>query len=314
MTADKLASWIEEHPGYSIGIGLVVTLGVLWLLGFFSSSSSAASSDGGQSNMAAAYYAAEAQQAVVGGQIQISHEQTAAQTAQAATAANAAVAINDAQTRAAITINGQNADTSAQLGAYGLEAQKAGFDLSALLGSYNLDATRAGYDASVTINQQNTDLSALLGNYGLLATRSNNETTVATNAANNSTAYQIAHDNNLSSAMHDFLGLIVPQELALTGGDATYDIPGGPGTYNITGNHYVTPAAPVAPIAPPSMPSIAPPHVLTGYEAALSLGPIGNLFQGHNTPTMDIQQALIKGIPIPASSWAQAGVPRIAGF
>jgi hypothetical protein len=56
------------------------------------------------------------------------------------------------------------------------------------------------------------------------------------------------------------------------------------------------------------------PHKMTGYEAALSLGPISGLWQGHNNSIMDIQQALILGIPISDASYAKAGIARIPGF
>lgn len=310
MNIDKAAIWIEKNPGLAIVIGLTGTLAILWLLGFFSTPAAAgAGGDTGQTNMAAAYYAAEAQQAVVGGQIQMAHEAATSQTAQAATAANAAVAINAAQSLASVRINQQNADTSAILGKYGFDTATAGYDAATAQTSIN-----AG--ASVAINQRNADLSASLGNYDLLATYSNNDAATAANAANNATAFQIAHDTNVTATMHDFLGSIVPQELALTGGDASYDLPGGPGSYAITGTHYVAPAPAAVPIV---QQIVAPPaaeisHLMTGYEAAQSLGPLTNLWQGHNTPRMDIQQALIKGIPISSGSWAQAGLARIPGF
>jgi hypothetical protein len=120
MDMKGITSWVEEHPTESIVIGLGGTLALLWLLGFFSSSSS--NSNAGASNLAAAYYAAEAQQAVVGGQIQIATIGAAASTRQNADNANAAVAINAANTTAATTINGQNADASVQIGNQGLLA------------------------------------------------------------------------------------------------------------------------------------------------------------------------------------------------
>lgn len=55
-------------------------------------------------------------------------------------------------------------------------------------------------------------------------------------------------------------------------------------------------------------------HKMTGVEAAASLGPLDGLFKGHNTPLMDIQSALIKGIPISDASYTKAGIPRLPGF
>lgn len=53
---------------------------------------------------------------------------------------------------------------------------------------------------------------------------------------------------------------------------------------------------------------------LTGQAAAAALGPTNNLFTGHgNTALQDIQQALIKGIPISDASWAKAGLPPGGG-
>ena len=114
MNFKEVTSWVEAHPTESIVIGAGGVLVVLWLLGAFSSTPAA--SDSGASNLASAYYAAEAQQAVVGGQIQMATIQSAAQTAQVNSQANAAVAINAAQTTAATTINGQNASTTSALG------------------------------------------------------------------------------------------------------------------------------------------------------------------------------------------------------
>ena len=111
----KIFTWIEAHPAEAgiIGVGGVIV--VMWMLGFFSSSSSSA--DSGASNMAAAYYAAEAQQAVVGGQIQVANIQANASTAQALAGDTAAVSINKAQTKAATTINGQNSNASVTMNA-----------------------------------------------------------------------------------------------------------------------------------------------------------------------------------------------------
>lgn len=113
---DGVLKWVEAHPAESaiIGIGGVVV--ILWALGFFSSKP-AASADAGTANMAAAYYAAEAQQAVVGGQIQVANIAATASTAQALAGDSAAVSINKAQTKAAVAINGQNSNASVTMNA-----------------------------------------------------------------------------------------------------------------------------------------------------------------------------------------------------
>jgi hypothetical protein len=117
-----MAKWMEAHPTESIVIGAGGLIAVLWMFGAFSKSAPASSADAGTANMAAAYYAAEAQQAVVGGQIQVANINATATTAQASIAANAATAINASNANAAITVNGQNADATTTLGLYGLNA------------------------------------------------------------------------------------------------------------------------------------------------------------------------------------------------
>ena len=151
----KIVGWAEAHPGESILIGGVVVLGVMWLLGFFDGAP--AQSDGGASNMAAAYYAAEAQQAVVGGQIQIATIGAAASTAQALAGDDAAVKINKAQTHAATIINGQNADTTTKLGGFALNATYSN-------NATSLAQTQSNNAAAVTINSAN-NLSSTLSDF-----------------------------------------------------------------------------------------------------------------------------------------------------
>jgi hypothetical protein len=188
-----VTSWVEEHPTESIVIGLGGTLAVLWLLGFFSSSSNSS----GSSNLASAYYAAEAQQAVVGGQIQMANINATASTAQMGLQTDAAVKINAANTGAAVIINGQN--------------------------------TGAG----IAINQSNNDASTaqtgIVQNDQLLATYSNNGALVATNASNNAAAVTMNTNNNLTTQYTDFINQVLPAEFARmgSGGFQVYGAPGG---------------------------------------------------------------------------------------
>ena len=72
--------------------------------------------------MAAAYYAAEAQQAVVGGQIQMATIGAARDTAIAGLTADAMTKNSAITANAAMVVNGQNADATTTLGLYGLNA------------------------------------------------------------------------------------------------------------------------------------------------------------------------------------------------
>jgi hypothetical protein len=123
----KIAGYVQEHPGLSIAIGAGGLVFVLWIFGAFSKGGGGG--DGGQTSMAAAYYAAEAQQAVVGGQIQVATLQATRDTAIAGLQADAATKINKTNAKAAMTINQQNADTSVALGG------------QQLLATYNNNAT-----------------------------------------------------------------------------------------------------------------------------------------------------------------------------
>ena len=141
MNFKEVTGWVEQHPTESIVIGAGGLIAILWLLGFFSSSSSTASSSGA-SNLASAYYAAEAQQAVVGGQIQMATIQSAAATAQNAADTNAAVAIQKSQSKAATTINGQNASAATTIGDQGLLATYSN-NSTALATTQSNNATQA---------------------------------------------------------------------------------------------------------------------------------------------------------------------------
>ena len=196
MKFAEITGWVEDHPTESIVIGAGGVLVVLWLLGAFSSSSG--SSNAGASNLASAYYAAEAQQAVVGGQIQMATVQAAAATAQNAAQVNGAVAINKAQAKAAITINGQNAS------------------------------------AATTINGQDDALGATQSSNQLLATYSNNSTALQTANSNNYYAYQTSKSANDTSVLNNFIGNILPAELYYGHGTAGGTLPGGLGSFGLS--------------------------------------------------------------------------------
>lgn len=192
MKLAEVTGWVEDHPTESIVIGLGGTLALLWLLGFFSSNAN----NTGSSNLASAYYAAEAQQAVVGGQIQMANINATASTAQALIGANAAVGINAANTTAAMTINGQNAT------------------------------------AATTINQSNNDAATTktlgVASDQLLSTYSNNATALNTTLSNNATAATISADNNKTSIFQTILGTLLPTEIHNTAnpGYGVLNIPG----------------------------------------------------------------------------------------
>lgn len=99
---NEFKAWIDKNPLLAGGIVFGVGLVILWWLGYFSSSSSSTDTSG--NNLAAAYYAAEAASATAGTQLQLATVQATNQTAQVASQANAAVAINQAQQTAATTI------------------------------------------------------------------------------------------------------------------------------------------------------------------------------------------------------------------
>jgi hypothetical protein len=199
MKFADVTSWVEQHPTESIVIGAGGVLVVLWLLGAFSSSGSA--SDSGSSNLASAYYAAEAQQAVVGGQIQMATIQAAASTAMNASQVNGAVAINKAQTSAAVKINNQNAN--------------AGM----IINQSNNDA--ANYQMGLT-----TNANIVGSNNQLLATYSNNSTALETVRSNNAAAITIDQSNNNAGLLNNYLGTIMAPELARSGGFGNFSLPG----------------------------------------------------------------------------------------
>jgi hypothetical protein len=187
MNFKELTVWVEAHPGESILIGGGGLILLLWLLGAFSSKQA---TDSGASSLAAAYYAAEAQQAVVGGQIQEATIGAARDTAIAGLQANAAVAINSADTGAATTINGQNASAATTINA-------------------------ANNAASTTQTGLMAGVATIASNNQLLATYANNATAQYVTASNNMAATQQNMDSAnatlFASFIHDFAA---PSELA----------------------------------------------------------------------------------------------------
>jgi hypothetical protein len=150
MTFKGSVQWVEAHPTESIIIGGVGVIALLWLLGAFGGSKSTDSS--GASSLAAAYYAAEAQQAVVGGQIQVANINATASTAQKSLDDNAAVAINSTNAYAAMTINGQNTSSA-------------------------VSETYSNNQTAIATNQSNNDAAIAIN-------KSNNTTTLLTTAMN----------------------------------------------------------------------------------------------------------------------------------
>jgi hypothetical protein len=145
MKMHEIVVWTEAHPVEATVIGAGGLIAFLWLFGFFGSGKSANS---GASNLAAAFYAAEAQQAVVGGQIQQTTLLTAADTAKTKIQADAAVAINSANTTAATTINGQNATAATTI--------NTSLSHDALLRTYSNNST------ATAINKSNNETAATI--------------------------------------------------------------------------------------------------------------------------------------------------------
>jgi hypothetical protein len=202
MAEFRPVAWFEAHPVAGGAILFGGGLGLLWLFGFFgSSSSSASSSNTAATNMAAAYYGAEAQQAVVGGQMQIASEQFAAQTAQTGLQANAAVAINQANATASQNIASSMYNSATQINA-------ANTNAAVQLGSVQAN------DAS--------QLASVQANDALAATASNNAYAYLTNVAGN------AANQNITA-----MQTIIPQELALTGG-TSFNMNYGGQDYNLS--------------------------------------------------------------------------------
>jgi hypothetical protein len=137
--------WAEAHPTESILIGGAGVIALLWLFGAFKSSGSSA--DAGASSLASAYYAAEAQQAVVGGQIQVAGINATAATAQTKLQADAASAINASNNNAAIITNGQNASVASHVADTGLLATYSNNDTAYKTAQSNND-TQAAINAN----------------------------------------------------------------------------------------------------------------------------------------------------------------------
>lgn len=154
MNFSELMAWIEKNPGMALVIGGGGLLAVMYLMGAFSPTP-AATDQSGASNLAAAYYNAEAQQATIGGQIQMTTLNDAAATAINNSNNNAAVAINTAQVGAAQTINQQNVN-----GAINVAGQA-------------LQATYSNNAAAVQVAQSNNNLAATIGGLQLQAVQVN---------------------------------------------------------------------------------------------------------------------------------------------
>jgi hypothetical protein len=198
---ERYIHWVEEHPGESFLIGGGIVLVLLWLLGYFSSSSSGS----GSSNLASAYYAAEAQQAVVGGQIQMAHIAATASTAQTNLNDQAAIAINAANTGAAMTINQQNASAATTINAANVGGATA------------INAAQVAGAAQIAQIQGTTY--QVLGSDQLLASENNAAYALAAVQSNNAALTTMNAANNATSQYNALIGSsIIPTELHLTGG------------------------------------------------------------------------------------------------
>jgi hypothetical protein len=157
MNTSEVFHWVEEHPIPSIVIGAGGLIAILYLLGYFSPSSSGQSGQSAGQNLAAAYYTAEANQADVGGAIQVAQIQANADEAVTASNNSAAVAINNVDANAAQTMNGQNVN-----GALGLGGQELQATYSNNATAANIATTNAG--AVTTLGaQQAAAYNAMLG-------------------------------------------------------------------------------------------------------------------------------------------------------
>jgi hypothetical protein len=194
MSLTQVGEAMGRHPYITGGSIVVGGLGILWLFGFFDKAPSGGA-DAGTQNMAAAYYAAEAAQAAAGAEIQSISLQTTAKTAQTKISADAAVAINDANTGAATIINAQNT------------------------GSAN------------TINQQNTGrdiaVTGLTTSGQIQQTQINANAATSQNESNNATAVRTATIGADASTLNTAFRTVLPQELALNGQGAVVSLPQG---------------------------------------------------------------------------------------
>lgn len=220
MSLHEAGVWMGKHPYATGGTIVVGGLGILWLFGFFSSTPQQ-SADAGTQNMAAAYYAAEAAQAAAGAQIQGISLQTTAATAQTKIAADAAVAINDANTGAATIINGQNTGS-----ANTINQQNTGRDIAVTGITTAGGVTTAGFGRDVS-------LAGISGQ--LQQTQINANAVTSQNESNNATALSTAQIGANAGALMTALRTVIPQELALTGGGAGLLIP-GVGQINVGGD------------------------------------------------------------------------------
>jgi predicted small secreted protein len=210
MTLTEVGEWMGKHPYITGGSIVVGGLGILWLFGFFNKP--AAASDTGQTNMAAAYYAAEAAQAAAGAQIQSISLQTTAATAQTKIAADAAVAINGANTGSAVLINQQNTGS-----ANTINGQNVGRDVAVTginAGSAN---TIAGFGRDVSLAGIGAQLQQ---------TQINADAATTQIQSNNATAAQVAQIGATATTLGTALRTVVPFEQSLSGGGAGLLIPG----------------------------------------------------------------------------------------
>jgi hypothetical protein len=194
--------WIEDNP-LPAGVGIVGGgLVILWLLGFFKS----APATSGPDPNASAYYAAEATQAQFGAAEQVATIQTAAQTAQAKIAADAATSINASNnastvTQASLLAQSQDLLTTmkTQLGEY--QNQSA-----ASIAAYGLEVANNNNFITNSVNQHAADLSATVAQAqiaGQVATAGLGVQLGATQA-NDALAASISNNNAAVNASPNF--------------------------------------------------------------------------------------------------------------
>jgi hypothetical protein len=202
MAEYAVVKWAEEHPYLAGATVFGGGLAILWLFGFFGPNKGSQSDGaGGSANMAGAYYAAEAQQAVVGGQIQMATIQSAADTAQMAL-----------QTDAAVKINASN-DTTSQAIASSM---------------YSADVTKAAYGAQTaqTLGAYDAQTAQTGIIYGAQTAQVQANDAMNTSVAHDAYAFQTNKTNADAFTFNNIINQIAAPEM-LRAGSVAFDSPVG---------------------------------------------------------------------------------------